>query len=97
MCCLAVATLKKRVETGQVADIHGLVDDLNLIFDNAMKYNGEGSDYYKMASTLKAVVGYQKSQYLAKKGEDMKGTASVANAPEDSDRAPRRARVASRR
>jgi len=32
------------------------VHDLNLIFDNAIAYNGEDSDYSKMAQTLKDTV-----------------------------------------
>ena len=74
------ATLKRRVETGQVADLHALCDDLNLIFENAMKYNGEGTDYYKMASTLRSIVANQKAQYLKLRGDsiEVKGAAGGA-------------------
>ncbi|KOO20874.1 transcription factor gte6, partial [Chrysochromulina tobinii] len=74
------ATLKRRVETGQVADLHALCDDLNLIFENAMKYNGEGTDYYKMASTLRSIVANQKAQYLKLRGDsiEVKGVAGGA-------------------
>ena len=58
------STLKRRVETGQVNDVNALVQDLNLIFDNAMKYNGEGTDYYKMAVTLRDLVAQQRALYV---------------------------------
>lgn len=29
------------------------VDDMNLVFDNAMKFNKRGSEYYKSASKMK--------------------------------------------
>jgi len=92
------ATLKRRVETGQVADINALVEDLDLIFDNAMKYNGEGTDYYKMAATLKTIVAYQKAQYLKVRGDsaEVKGPAGAAPPPEEADKAPRRGRVSRR-
>jgi len=96
-------TLKRRVETGQVAEIHGLVDDLNLIFDNAMVYNGEGTDYYKMASTLKAIVANQKAVFIKARGDsaEVKGAAVAAGASqpptaEETDKAPRRGRVSRR-
>ena len=58
-------TLKRRVESGQVGDVDALVIDLNLIFDNAMVYNGKGTDYYRMASTLKECVRLQQQSYAA--------------------------------
>ena len=61
------STLKRRVETGAVSDVAALVADLNLIFENAMAYNGAGTDYYKMADTLKATVARQLLLYNAKK------------------------------
>ena len=80
------ATLKRRVETGAVADVGALVSDLNLIFDNAMTYNGEGTDYYQMAETLKAVVAHQAQLYHAKKaeagGNNDKGTPAEGKAEE---------------
>lgn len=102
-------TLKRRVETGQVGDLSALADDLTLIFDNAMKYNGEGTDYYKMASTLKSIVAHQKAMYLRLRPDaaEVKGgggggaaasvAAAAASAPppptEEADKAPRRGRV----
>jgi len=62
-------TLKKRVETGLVEDIDAMVNELNLIFDNAMQYNGEGTDYYKMAATLKDLVARQKVIYVKWRAE----------------------------
>ena len=50
------ATLKKRIETGAVADVPQLVHDLELVCDNCMTYNGKGTDYYRMAQTLKEIV-----------------------------------------
>jgi len=58
-------TLKRRVESGVVSDVDALVADLNLIFDNAMVYNGKGTDYYRMASTLKECVRLQQHSYAA--------------------------------
>jgi hypothetical protein len=46
-----------------------MVNDLNLIFDNAMQYNGEGTDYYKMAATLKDLVARQKVIYVKWRAE----------------------------
>ena len=57
-------TLKRRVESGAVSDVDSLVSDLNLIFDNAMIYNGKGTDYYRMAQTLKDVVRFQQTNYM---------------------------------
>jgi len=57
------ATLKKKIETGGVTDVPALVADLNLIFDNAMTYNGKGTDYYQMSATLKEIVARQQIQY----------------------------------
>ena len=56
-------TLKKRIETGVVTDVPDLVADLTLIFDNAMTYNGKGTDYYQMAETLKEIVQTQQTLY----------------------------------
>jgi hypothetical protein len=63
------ATLKKRVEAGAVVDVNALVADLNLIFDNAMTYNGKGSDYYEMANQLKEVVRAQHAHYALWRAE----------------------------
>ena len=49
-----IATLRKRVKSGQV-QLKQFVDLLFLIFDNAMLYNEEGSDYYNMGLRLKAL------------------------------------------
>ena len=57
------ATLKKKIETGGITDLPALVSDLFLIFDNAMLYNGKGSDYYRMAGTLKEIVRHQQTVY----------------------------------
>lgn len=56
-------TLKRRIETGAVVEVNPLVTDLNLIFDNAMVYNGKGTDYYRMAQTLKDIVRVQQGIY----------------------------------
>jgi hypothetical protein len=56
-------TLKRRVESGAVASVPALVHDLNLIFENAMLYNARGSDYYKMAVTLRETTRVQLTLY----------------------------------
>ena len=58
-----LATARKRIEAGTVTTVDLLVDDLVLIFDNAMVYNAKGSDYHKMALTLKEVVKAQQGLY----------------------------------
>ena len=58
-----LATARKRIEAGTVTTVDLLVDDLVLIFDNAMVYNAKGSDYHKMAHTLKEVVKAQQGLY----------------------------------
>ena len=62
------ATLKQRIVAGDVQEAALLVSDLNLIFDNAMVYNGKGTDYYRMAHTLKEIVRVQHANYVAKGG-----------------------------
>lgn len=80
-------TLKRRIETGAVVDVTTLVTDLNLIFDNAMVYNGKGTDYYKMAQTLKDAVRAQQQMYTTwrqENGGSLKRPAEEAPAaPED--------------
>ena len=39
-----LSTLRKRVESGAVAEVAALVDGLILIFENAMQYNPKSSD-----------------------------------------------------
>ena len=63
-------TLKRRIETGVVIDVPALVADLVLIFDNAMLYNGKGTDYYRMAQTLKDCVKAQQNLYNVSRPED---------------------------
>lgn len=46
-----------------MSSIAALVSNLELIFDNAMLYNARGSDYHKMASTLKGAVQQQHELY----------------------------------
>jgi len=57
------STLRKRIEAGLVPDVGALVAGLNLIFSNAMLYNAKGSDYHKMALTLRDVVKQQHGLY----------------------------------
>ena len=57
-------TLKRRIEQGAVCDMDSFMADLNLIFDNAMKYNGEGTDFYQMANTLKRAIAAQHENYV---------------------------------
>ena len=63
-------TLKRRIETGAVIDVPALTADLVLIFENAMLYNGKGTDYYRMAGTLKEAVKAQQNLYNASRPED---------------------------
>jgi len=86
------ATLKRRVETGQVSDVSTLVNDLNLIFDNAMKYNGEGTDYYKMAMTLKDLVAHQQTLYNVWQAEQQPTETKAAAAVAAEDTGARRRR-----
>ena len=58
-------TLKRRIETAAVTDVSAMVNDLNLIFDNAMVYNGKGTDYYRMAQTLKEIVRVHQGLYTS--------------------------------
>lgn len=62
-------TLKRRIEQGIVNDMEAFVADLSLIFDNAMKYNGEGTDFYKMAHTLQEIVKHQHALYTQWRAE----------------------------
>jgi len=71
-------TLRKRVESGVVCDVPALVSDLYLIFDNAMVYNAHGSDYHKMAHTLKENVKYQFQLYNKWAAERKLGNAPAA-------------------
>ena len=73
-------TLKRRIETGAVTDVPALVTDLTLIFENAMLYNGKGSDYYRMANTLKEIVRVQHGLYTRWRQEHG-GELGVATAP----------------
>ena len=57
-------TLKRRIEQGVVGDMDAFVEELNLIFDNAMKYNGEGTDFYLWANTLKRAAAAQHENYV---------------------------------
>ena len=54
-----LTTLRKKVETGAVDDVDKLTSDLSLIFENAMTYNGKGSELWNMANTLKEVCKHQ--------------------------------------
>ena len=94
------ATLKRRIETGAVTEVGALVTDLSLIFDNAMVYNGKGTDYYRMAQTLKNIVLAQQQMYTrwrqehggtlgagrgASAGAGAGGSAALAPAPHDDE------------
>lgn len=46
------STIRKRIDAGIVVTADALQVDLDLVFSNAMLYNGVGSDYYKMAQSL---------------------------------------------
>ena len=90
--CATVSTLKRRVETGAVNDVTSLVNDLFLIFDNACRYNGEGTDYYKMAMTLKELVAQQKTAYMKWRADKGLGAEVVAETSGDDKAAGRRRR-----
>jgi hypothetical protein len=77
-------TLKRRIETGAVLDIAALVSDLNLIFENATVYNGKGTDYYRMAQTLKDITRVQHTMYnrwRQEHGGSLGGVGVAAPAP----------------
>lgn len=88
-------TLKRRIEQGAVGDMDAFMADLNLIFDNAMKYNGEGTDFYHWANTLKRAAAAQHENYvrwrakaggnLGAKTEAPPGEAGASNAPPPAD------------
>lgn len=88
-------TLKRRIEQGAVGDMDAFMADLNLIFDNAMKYNGEGTDFYHWANTLKQAAAAQHENYvrwrakaggnLGAKTEAPPGEAGASNAPPPAD------------
>ena len=79
------ATLKQRIVAGDVQEAALLVSDLNLIFDNAMVYNGKGTDYYRMAHTLKEIVRVQHANYVAKGGGKAVPAAEEAVKQEDEE------------
>ena len=90
-----LATLRKRVEAGTVGTVDALVDDLVLIFDNAKVYNAKGSDYHKMAHTLKEVVKAQQGLYnrwAATKGGDDDAPPAEAAGGAETEPAPAPAR-----
>ena len=61
--------LRKKVDTNAVPDVQSLVNDLVLIFENAMLYNAKASDYHKMADTLRKQVHAQHEHYQRWKRE----------------------------
>ena len=84
-----LSTLRKKVDTNQVPDVQALVNDLVLIFENAMLYNAKTSDYHKMADTLRKQVHAQHEHYQRWKREhDKKMAEKAANAPEEQAEAP---------
>lgn len=78
-----LSTLRKRVDSGVVAEVAALVDDLTLIFQNAMQYNDKDSDYHKMADTLRKQVLSQHQHYIRWKKDFDKRKASASPAPPD--------------
>ncbi|CAF4674713.1 unnamed protein product [Rotaria sp. Silwood1] len=49
---IAMSVIKNHIKKGKYTDIGDLVDDLKLMFDNAMQYNQEGSLIYNSAKKL---------------------------------------------
>jgi len=78
-----LSTLRKRVESGAVSEVAALVDDLTLIFENAMQYNAKASDYHKMADTLRKQVLSQHQHYIRWKKDTDKRKPSPSPAPPD--------------
>ena len=84
-----LSTLRKKVDTNAVPDVQSLVNDLVLIFENAMLYNAKASDYHKMADTLRKQVHAQHEHYQRWKREhDKKLAEKAANAPDEPADAP---------
>ncbi|CAF1429645.1 unnamed protein product, partial [Rotaria sordida] len=49
---IAMSLIKNHIKKGKYTDLGDLVDDLKLMFDNAMQYNQEGSLIYNSAKKL---------------------------------------------
>jgi hypothetical protein len=48
-----LTTIKLKLEGGNYGNIDEFIEDVNLVWDNAMKFNHEGSEIYEHAMTLK--------------------------------------------
>ena len=62
-------TLKKLLESGEVATVDALVEKLVLIFDNTLEYNAKGSDLYKIGVSLKALVQKERELYHERRAQ----------------------------
>lgn len=59
-----LSTLKKNIETNQIRTTSEFQRDLMLMFQNALMYNNQGHDVYKMASEMQEDVMGQVAQFL---------------------------------
>lgn len=60
-----LTTIKKNIETGTIRTTSEFQRDLMLMFQNAIMYNSEGHDVYKMATEMQMDVMDQVAQFLA--------------------------------
>ena len=74
-------TLKKLLESGEVATVDALVEKLVLIFDNTLEYNAKGSDLYKIGVSLKALVQKERELYHERRAQIDAQKAGGSGAP----------------
>jgi E1A/CREB-binding protein len=79
-----LGTVKKKVETGCYSSVRQFVADVHLTFDNAITYNGDGSDVSKVAREMKTLLCREVMKAAPPRGSDKdEGTAAAAASIDD--------------
>jgi hypothetical protein len=77
---ISLQCIQCNIDTGHYKAVDGIVDDMNLMFDNAMRYNMEGSPVYEDAIALRTKV--RKQAKLVKKEARTRDSAGGRRDPE---------------